>query len=247
MNNILALIPARGGSKRIPDKNIKLLGAHPLLAYSVAAGLQAARVSRVIVTTDSPTIADIGRAYGAEVPFLRPSAISQDASTDLEAFHHALGWLAENENYRPDIVVHLRPTIPFRPPNLVDEAIEQLVNHPHAHSIRTLVPFSLTPYKMWRKVADGFIQPVAELPGLPEAHNFPAQQLPTTYLHSGHVDVMCWSVIMEQRSMTGQNVLPLFVDPHYTVDIDVPEDWQQAENLLKTLQLPYITPDERKP
>jgi len=242
---ILALIPARGGSKRIPGKNIKHLGDHPLIAYSIAAALQAETVDRTIVTTDAPDIARISRDYGAETPFLRPDAIAQDMSTDWEAFQHALQWLDENEGYRPDLIIHLRPTVPLRPPGLIDQAVQTLLQAPSADSVRSLIPFEPTPYKMWRMAADGFIKPVAEIPGLPEAYNMPGQKLPQAYLHSGHVDVIRWSVVMEKRSMTGQNIMPILVDPVYTGDIDTPDDWSQTEQRLNYLQRPYTQPIAR--
>ena len=112
---VLALIPARGGSKGIPGKNIRSFSGYPLIAYSIAAGLQSERVTRVIVSTDDPEIAQVAKAYGAEVPFLRPSELAQDQTLDLPVFKHALDWLRENESYQPELVVQLRPTSPIRP------------------------------------------------------------------------------------------------------------------------------------
>ena len=111
---ILALIPARGGSKGIPRKNIRSFAGHPLIAYSIAAGLQARQPMRVIVTTDDEQIAEVARRCGAETPFLRPAELAQDHTTDLPVFQHALRWLAEHEDYHPQVVVHLRPTTPIR-------------------------------------------------------------------------------------------------------------------------------------
>jgi len=133
---VLAVIPARGGSKSIPRKNIEPFGGHPLLAYSIAAGLQARSVSRVIVSTEDPEIAERAVQYGAEIPFLRPTELAQDDTPDLPVFRHALGWLAEHESYHPGIVVQLRPTSPVRPRNCVDRAVEILVNSPEADSVR---------------------------------------------------------------------------------------------------------------
>ena len=113
---VLAIIPARGGSKGIPRKNIRPFAGYPLIAYSIAAGLQAKTVTRVIVTTDDDEIAEVARSYGAETPFLRPAELAQDLTTDLPVFQHALNWLASHEDYHPDVIVHLRPTSPVRPP-----------------------------------------------------------------------------------------------------------------------------------
>lgn len=137
---IVAIVPARGGSKSIPKKNVRLLGDAPLLAYSIAAGLQSAYVDRVIVSTDSEEIAEVALAWGAEVPFLRPSELAEDDTTDFPVFEHALRWLEENERYRADMVVQLRPTSPLRPPRLPDEAIEIMARRPDADSVRCVTP-----------------------------------------------------------------------------------------------------------
>ncbi len=110
---VLAVIPARGGSKGIPRKNIRQFAGYPLIAYSIAAGLQAEMVTRVIVSTDDEEIAQVSRQFGAEVPFFRPTELAQDNTTDLPVFQHALRWLKEHEGYEPDVVVQLRPTSPF--------------------------------------------------------------------------------------------------------------------------------------
>ena len=147
---IMALIPARGGSKNPPDKNILPFRGKPLVVHSIGHALQARCVGRVIVSTDSKKIAEISRQAGAEVPFMRLAEFAADDSTDLEVFCHALGWLDEHEGYRPEIIVHLRPTSPLRPPGLIDMGVERLPAHPEADSLRTVVPVPHTPYKMWR-------------------------------------------------------------------------------------------------
>jgi N-acylneuraminate cytidylyltransferase len=160
MTETLALIPARGGSKSIPRKNIRPFAGHPLIAYSIAAGLAAETISRVVVSTDDEEIAAIARRYGAETPFLRPAELSQDHTADLPVFQHALEWLAEHEGYQPEIVVQLRPTSPFRRVSHIDQAVYRLLERPEADSVRTVcVPFQ-NPFKMWRIGLDGFMQPL---------------------------------------------------------------------------------------
>lgn len=127
MTEILALIPARGGSKGIPRKNIRLFAGYPLIAWSIAAAKQAELVTRIIVSTDNEEIAEVAREYGAETPFLRPPELAQDKTTDLPVFEHTLKWLEGVEGYRPDIIVQLRPTSPIRPKNMVDDAIRILL------------------------------------------------------------------------------------------------------------------------
>ncbi|HJS20636.1 MAG TPA: acylneuraminate cytidylyltransferase family protein, partial [Anaerolineales bacterium] len=150
MTEILALIPARGGSKGIPRKNIRSFAGYPLIAWSIAAARQSARVTRVIVSTDDDEITSVARECGAETPFLRPVELAQDQTTDLPVFEHALQWLEENENYLPEIVVQLRPTSPIRPQGMLDNAIRILLEHDDADCVRGVVPAGQNPFKMWR-------------------------------------------------------------------------------------------------
>jgi len=145
--DVLAIIPARGGSKGIPRKNIRQFSGTPLIAYSIAAGTQADLVTRVIVSTDDPEIADVARQFGAEVPFMRPKELAQDDTLDTPVFLHALKWLDEHEGYRPELVVQLRPTSPLRPVGLVDEAITKMRENPQADSLRGVVPAVKTPIR----------------------------------------------------------------------------------------------------
>ncbi len=233
MVEVLALIPARGGSKSIPRKNIRPLAGHPLIAYSIAAGLAARSVTRLIVSTDDEEIAAISRRYGAETPFLRPAEFSQDQTPDLPVFQHALGWLAENEGYHPEIVVQLRPTSPLRRVWHIDQAVADLLQRPDADAIRTVcIPFQ-NPYKMWRIGADGLMRPLLETE-FPEAYNMPRQVLPEVYWQTGYVDVAWSRTILEKNSMTGDRILPLIIDPAEWIDIDSPDDWRRAERLLES-------------
>lgn len=242
MPEILAIIPARGGSKSIPRKNILDFAGHPLLAYSIAAGLQAELVTRVIVSTDDEEIAAAARDYGAEVPFLRPAEHAQDATPDFPAFKHALEWLAEHEDYRPEIVVQLRPTSPVRPPECVDDAVRLLLDHPEADSVRGVVAAGQNPYKMWRITEDGPMTPLLAVEGLAEPYNAPRQKLPAAYWQTGHIDAIRAGTILEKGSMSGETILPLVIEPRYTVDIDTSRDWTQAEDLIKQGGLPVVRP-----
>ncbi len=238
-NEILAIIPARGGSKTVPRKNIQPLAGHPLIAYSIAAGLQAQRVSRVIVSTDDEEIAEISRSYGAEVPFLRPSALAQDKTVDLPVFKHALEWLAENEAYHPEIIVQLRPTSPLRPPDCVDSAIGILLGNNDSDSVRGVILSGQNPYKMWRISPEGNLRPLIDN-DFEEPYNMPRQQLPQTYWQTGHIDVIRTSTILEKGSMSGDIILPLIMDPRYAVDIDTARDHEHAQWILGHSDLPLI-------
>ena len=237
---IVALIPARGGSKSIPGKNIKPLGGMPLLAYSIAAGLQAQLVQRVLVSTDSAEIADVARAWGAEVPFLRPADLAEDSTTDFPVFEHALHWLAENEGYIPDIIVQLRPTSPFRPPGLVDSAIRALLENPEADSVRGVTPSGQNPYKMWR-IEQGLLHPLLQTEW-PEPYNMPRQALPETYWQTGQIEVIRRETILQKKSLTGDVILPCVISPEYAIDLDNLYQWEFAEQVLEKWNLELVLP-----
>ena len=246
---VLALIPARGGSKGIPRKNIRPFSGFPLIAWSIAAALQAETVTRVIVSTDDEAIASVAREWGAETPFLRPAKFAQDQTTDLPVFNHALKWLAERENYHPDAVVQLRPTSPIRPRGCVDATLQVLRLHPDADSVRGVVPAGQNPHKMWRLPLgeNGPIKNLLEVPGLDEPYNAPRQILPPVYWQTGHIDAIRAATILG-GSMSGKTIYPLVIDPRYTVDLDSLNDWVKAEWLAAYGGLEYVSPGQpRRP
>ncbi len=248
MTETLAIIPARGGSKGIPRKNIRPFAGYPLIAYSIAAGLQSELVTRVVVSTDDEEIAAIAREYGAETPFMRPAELAQDKTTDLPVFEQALTWLAENEGYRPDVVVQLRPTSPIRPRTCVDEAVRTLLAHPDADCVRGVVPAGQNPHKMWR-LPEGRNAPMKNLldvPGIAEPYNAPRQILPPVYWQTGHIDAIRPAAILEKGSMTGDVIYPLVIDPRYTVDIDNLYDWAKYEWLVSSGDLDMVWPGKAR-
>jgi CMP-N-acetylneuraminic acid synthetase len=227
---VMCLVPARGGSKGIPRKNLRDLDGHPLIAYSIAAGLQATQVARTIVSTDDEEISEVARSYGAEVPFLRPSELAGDDVPDLPVFEHALAWLEANEGYRPEIVVQLRPTSPLRFPGCVDRAVTELLKVPEADALRAVAPPEQNPFKMWR-VVDGFLEPL-----LGDMHeelfNQPRQCLPAVVWQTGLIDVARRATIVEQHSMTGTKVLPFPVGG-LALDLDTEAEWVEAERRIQ--------------
>ena len=237
---VLCLIPARGGSKSIPRKNIRSFAGHPLIAYSIVAGKTAATVTRVIVSTDDEEIAKVAQSYGAETPFLRPKDISLDDTPDLPVFQHALKWFADQENYKPDVVVQLRPTSPLRRVEQIDQCVYRLLEHPEADSVRTVCTPFQNPYKMWRIEQGSLMKPLIAS-DIPEAYNQPRQALPDVYWQTGYVDAAWSDTIMQKNSMTGDRILPVVIDPEDWIDIDSPDDWLRAERLLITGE---ITPQE---
>ena len=146
LSHVLALVTARGGSKGIHRKNLRLLDGHPLVGWAVAAGIQAKTVTRTVCSTNDVDIAAAAREYGAEVPFIRPSELSLDDTRDLPVFLHTLDWLQAEESWVPDIVIHLRPTAPLRPIGLLDQSIDLLRSNASATSVRAVcqLPRTLT-------------------------------------------------------------------------------------------------------
>lgn len=215
---IIAIIPARSGSKSIPDKNIQSINGKPLLAYTIEHALQSKYIQRTIVSTDSEYYAAIAKSFQAEVPFIRPAAIAMDQSTDLEVFDHALKWLKENENYEPVIVVHLRPTTPVRDASDIDKMIEILVKNTDADSIRSVIKNTETVFKMWFMGDDGFLSPVVSDSRFCEAYNMPRQSLPESYLQNASIDITRAATILEKKSMTGDRILGYIMDDNFDID-----------------------------
>src|SRR5512142_2828913 len=246
MTETLALIPARGGSKGIPRKNIRLFAGYPLIAWSIAAAKQSTSVRRVIVSTDDPEIAAVAREYGAETPFLRPSELAQDHTTDLPVFEQALAWLEENEGYQPEVVIQLRPTSPIRPKDCVDSAVKILMEHADADCVRGVVPAGQNPHKMWRFAGkDQPLKPLLQVEGIAEPYNAPRQILPPVYWQTGHIDAIRVATIRQKKSLTGDVIYPLVIDPRYTVDIDNLSDWAKYEALAMS-GLEMVTPGKVK-
>jgi N-acylneuraminate cytidylyltransferase len=237
---ILGVVPARGGSKGIPGKNIRPLGGYPLIAYAIAAGRSSMRIDRLIVSTDDEQIAAVARKWGAEVPFMRPAELARDDTCDLPVFLHALEWLRSNENCRPRIVVQLRATSPLRPPECVDAAIDLLLADDGADSVRGVTVAGQTPYKMWR-IEERRMVPLLRAE-MHEPHNMPRQELPRVHWQTGHIEVVRAETILCKNSMTGEQVLPYVIDPRYAVDLDTPHQWAIVEQMLRDPGLKRVDP-----
>ena len=235
MVNILCLIPARSGSKGLPDKNIKMMVDKPLIAWSIEQAKQSkyfnSKQMRVIVSTDSEKYRDIALKYDAEVPFLRPESISRDGSTDLMFITHALNWLNDNENYIPDYILQLRPTQPCRPDGLIDQCLDTFIGSDY-DSLRTVMPTDKTPYKMYTKNGEELVPLFEEVNGLMEPFNIGRQYLPKTYLHNGYVDILKPELI-KQNKLSGK-ILAYEMTESDSIDIDTEQDWVKAERRLYT-------------
>lgn len=234
--NILAIIPARGGSKSIPRKNIKLLAGKPLIAWTIEEAKKSRHLTRVIVSTDDEEIAAVARAYGAEVPFLRPQEISGDLATDVEFLLHALDQLKASEGYEPEIVVRLPPTSPLRTAAHIDEGIETLLADPNADAVRPICEAPKHPYKLWKISEDTkYLETCLpkSLTGFDEPHNLPRQLFPKVYIHTGAMDVMRTKTIRELKSTSGKKLGYFFMKPEDSINIDHPIDFEIAEILMQ--------------
>lgn len=231
---ILGIIPARGGSKSVSKKNIRLLCGKPLIAYTIEEAKKSRYIGRIMVTTEDIQIAEIARQYGGDVPFLRPRELSEDYVTDLPVFQHCLAWLKENENFCPEIIVHLRPTAPLRKVERIDQGIEILLNSPEADSVRSVCLAPKNPLKMWKIENNNLIPFIPEsVSGIREAYNLPRQKLPTAYIQNGSVDVIKTKTILEKNSMTGDIIIPLVMTEMESVNIDTEIDFIIAEQIMK--------------
>lgn len=243
--DVLAVIPARAGSKSVPHKNIREIGGKPMLAHSIDHALASRYINRVIVSTDSEEYAAIAKEYGAEVPFLRPAEYATDTALDYDVFYHALTWLADNEAYKPDIVVQLRPTYPIRNVEDIDNMIKMLIDNPKADSVRSMSRAQEIPYKMWLQdeskkdkeeleeeklsrtgtgMAMGRVKPL--MTDIPECYNMPRQELPVAYYQNACIDIFRPNVVLYKGSMSGDYILGYEMKENY--DIDTEEDFEKA-------------------
>jgi len=229
----VALIPARHGSKRVPGKNVRRLGLHPVLAYTIAPAIESGVFDSVIVSTDSEETAAIARHYGAEVPFLRPAALAADDTPDLPVFQHALGALREREGWVPDLVVHLRPTQPLRRARDIDEVVT-LWERERPDCVKSVRPVSEHPFKMYRLVGGRLVPYLQTDERRRRGPDVPRQSLEPLYLSAGVVDAMRREIV-EHGTTEGAVVIPYFADPARYVNLDSARDFEIAEALLAAL------------
>ncbi len=229
---IIAIIPARSGSKGIPNKNIKLYKGKPLLAHSILQALQSKYITEVYVSTDSQEYKEIALEYGALVPFLRPPQFSEDLSPDIDLFNHFLVHYHENINtIYPDIIVQLRPTYPNRTVELIDNCIEIFINnYDNYDSLRTVIPLNKSPYKMYYIDEQNMLIPyLLKYKDIVEPYNQARQLLPQTYLHNGCIDIIKTDTIITKNLLSGNNIYPFIMDENENNDIDTEEDLINSE------------------
>lgn len=228
MPSVIALIPARSGSERVPHKNVRPLAGHPLVAYAIATARQAGIFDRVVLSTDSEEIAEIARWYGAEVPFLRPAEYATSISPDIEWIAFTLEHLPE----RYDLFAIVRATNPFRGPDLLRRGLEQLVATPEADSIRAVERVKQHPGKTW--VLEGpTMRPLLDQSHLEVAwHAGQYQALPEVYVQNSALEIAWSRVVTETGTREGHVLAPFFTDGYEGLNVDDEEDWERAEALV---------------
>jgi CMP-N,N'-diacetyllegionaminic acid synthase len=239
MPSAVALIPARAGSERVPDKNIRPLAGHPLLAYAIAAARQAGVFDRIVCSTDSTKIADVAKRYGADVPFLRPTKFATSTSPDIEWITHALAQL--DEHY--DLFAIVRATNPFRGPEVLQRGLAQLLATPEADSIRAVELVKQHPGKMW--VLEGkTMRPLLDQSHLETAwHAGQYQALPQIYVQNSALEIAWTRVVSQTGTREGRVVAAYLTNGNEGFNIDDEEDWERARRLLDSgeVSLPDVT------
>ena len=227
MTSLVAFVPARAGSERVPGKNIRPLAGHPLLAYAVVTAKQAG-ADRVVCSTDSEEIAAVARWYGADV-VLRPAEMATSTSPDIDWLRHAFGELEEHH----DLFALVRPTSPFRGPETVRRALEQLLEHPGADSIRAVEPVKQHPGKMWL-VEGETMRPLLDQSGLEVPwHDSQFQALPKVFVQNSSLEI-ARSRVVDEGTLGGRNRIPFFTEGLEGFSIDREDDWARAEALVES-------------
>jgi CMP-N,N'-diacetyllegionaminic acid synthase len=230
--DIIAIIPARGGSKGIERKNLSLFNGAPLVVNSIRHALNSQLITRVVVTTDDEEIRAVALSAGAEAPFLRPKELAGDQVLDLPVFEHALNFLKLNEGFVPKLVVHLRPTAPYREVGWIDEAITMLMNDHSADSVRSVSVPDKHPYRMFSIESGGYLKAI-----MGHEHPIPyllrRQDLPLVYYYNCVVDVTRPQTIFQKKSMTGEKILAYLMDSEKVIDIDTARDLEIAKFLFE--------------
>ncbi len=229
---ILGLIPARGGSKGVPKKNIKLLGSMPLIEYTINAAKASKHLTQIVVSTDQEEIAIVAEISGYKPPFIRPEALAQDFSTSLEVVQHALSFFESNAIFF-DAVCLLQPTSPFRENGLIDLAIEKFITT-NADSLVSVLPIpdEYNPHWAFEEQGDGLLRIATG----EEKIITRRQELPKSFFRDGSIYITRTDTI-KKGSLYGKSIAYLESNPQFHVNIDTMKDWETAELLLPKIKL----------
>jgi CMP-N,N'-diacetyllegionaminic acid synthase len=234
--SVIALVTARCGSKGVIDKNIKVIGGHTLLEWSIKSSLKSACISHVYLSTDSEEYANIGKECGALVPFLRPKELASDTANDFDVIKHFLSAIDQKN----DALVHIRPTTPLRDPLILDEAIDMFFDKKdELTSLRSVHEMSESAYKSFEVNDEGFLTTIGLVESAEKA-NRPRQTFPKTYVANGYIDVLDPNYILKENKLHGDKILAF--QTSVVTEVDTIEDleyleWQitKQPQLLKTV------------
>ena len=229
-SNIIAIIPARGGSKRIPKKNIKLFAGQPIIAYSIKAAKETDLFARIIVSTDSLEIADVAREYGVEIPFLRPSELANDFASTNEVVYHAIEWLAK-EGRQPEFICCIYATAPFIKASYLNQGYDKLVSS-NATSVFSITTYPYPIYRSLKITESGRVEII-----WPEYTNLRSQDLPESYHDAGQFYWVNTKKFMQEKAIFAKDSLPVILPRYLVQDIDTVEDWETAEKMYSALQM----------
>jgi len=227
----ICLIPARSGSKRVPNKNILDINGHPMLAYTISAALESGVFDSVVVSTDSENYANIARHYGAEVPFLRPAEFAKDTSPDIEWVAFTLEWLRSHER-QFDLFSILRPTSPFRTASTIQRAMRQFSLADYADSIRAVELCTQHPGKMWRFLDDLLVPVLAVQPEGTQWFSSPTQSLPEVWVQNASLEIARVKCVTDQNSISGSKIIGFKTQFPEGIDINLPEDVLMMKNVI---------------
>ena len=241
---IVALIPARAGSKRVPDKNIRLLAGHPVMAYTIAAAEQSNIFTDIIVSTDSEQYADVAAHYGAEVPFLRPAKFAADRSPDIEWLEYTLTTLRE-KGREYDCFSILRPTSPFRLAETIQRAWQAFLSEIGVDSLRAVEKCQQHPGKMW-VIRGRRMFPLMPLsPAEQPWHSSQYTSLPEVYIQNASLEMAWTRVAFDEHTIAGNVLMPFLTHDYEGFDVNNPYDWKLAEQLVEAgnARLPAVPQD----
>ena len=234
MSKVIGLITARGGSKGLPGKNIKPLLGKPLIAYTIEAAKKSGVFDRIILSTDDPKIAEVAKQYGCEVPFMRPAEFATDNASHMDVVLHAVNWLQANEGYRPDYVMILQPTSPMRQAKHIRDSVELIIKT-GADSVFSVakLPEEFSQYKAMLIDKDGYLKLTTGEPIYKRVAR--RQEVVPNYYSAGLVYLFRTELLFnkDNPNFYGDKVVPYIVEEKYAADINTPQDWQKAEEIMR--------------
>lgn len=224
-NTVLAIIPARGGSKGVPRKNIRLLASKPLLAWSIEEAKKSKYIDRLILSSEDEEIIKVSKEFGCEAPFLRPKELASDITPSSDVILHAIEWLEINQNQKFDIFILLQPTSPFRNSDQIDIALENFTSNPQTKCLVSVKVVEENPY--WMKILDynHYLKNMT----LGKVTFTRRQELPKIYILNGAIYIMRPSDFKILKSFDVDFTIPLIMDKKTSIDIDDEEDFAFAE------------------